>query len=501
MGSGWECGAQVGQAPRVAGQARTETGRRRLGLVPVAPRHAVVVHPDLADGLGPALGVGLGIDDAQHRATGGRSVGDEAARARGVAVDEAQLPPRQRRGIDEDFEHVRPLLDGMAGGAAVGGGDDARGLGQTPARTQGAPAQPRGRELGGELLQRAHAHRLGAVDGAQQGAEVQRADLLRRDAGGSQPVGEVGPGRVRDAEAAQRLDPARGPLREQAARQHASRHAAQHRREHAVDQPQVVERRQPGQHPRIGVVAEAQVEVVRVAQQVAVAQRHALGHAGGARGELQHRDVVAVAGHGVGQRRVVQRVHAHPMQRAQRRLRLRRPPQQQVAVEGQRPALAQAPGEAERLEVAARLVVVLAVEARGAGGQARIDAHVQVAQARSDAALEDQVEPGRGQQGDEVAGVEGRLVQRAIAAPEGVDAGAEAQVRALQRRGGLGLQRKQRTGKPAQPVAQGTPPRHDAAGLHGEGLSNGVPRSMRLGKRVRHRLMAGAVCSRVRVSQ
>ncbi len=256
-----------------------------LGAAPVAVRDARPRHPYLAD---PAVGQrGAGVrvhDDHTLVVEGDAAAGQVARRFAGGRV---------LGGTRQERRGPQVAVDGLGG--RVPGGDHQGGLGQTVGRGVGGGPEAALGEGAREALHGLPAHRLRAVEGDAPGAQVQALPVLFGDLGHREVVGEVRGGARGGAGVGDRAQPAQRPLQERVRRHEGHRVPAVGGGEQAHDQAQVVEGRQPAHHVLVRVAGEElPVHLRDVVHQVAVADHHALGAAGGAGGVLQEREAVAV---------------------------------------------------------------------------------------------------------------------------------------------------------------------------------------------------------------
>ncbi|CAM3196892.1 Uncharacterised protein [Burkholderia gladioli] len=248
-------GAHVGGAARVAFQARAECFRAGFRLAPVAGRDVLAGHPDLADAALGQLDAALGINDAQLARD--RRAGGHQRLVRLVLVGAQQ---RTR--------------------AAPRGRHHQGGFRQAVAGQEGLAAEAAGGEGLGEAIERARAHRLGAAIGGHPARQVEPGALGLADALHAQVVGEVGRARMRDAIAADRVEPGERIAQERVGRHHHGMDAQVQHLQQAADQAHVVVRRQPGRADAVGVQRERGLDQLGVADQVAMGDHHALGRAG-----------------------------------------------------------------------------------------------------------------------------------------------------------------------------------------------------------------------------
>ena len=212
------------------------------------------------------LGEGRAARDETQRIDGVARHGTAACLARG-AVDGERMPAAAERHRE-------------------------RGLGHAVARRNRFGSQPERHEAAGELGQHLGVDRLGTAAQHPQAAQVQRhraAQVVAGDVG----EGEVGREADRAAVARDRVEPEVGVLDEGRGREVDHLGAVGQRRQHLADEPHVVVQRQPAHaHVTRGDLQAVLHDRARVGGEVAVAHDHALGRAGGARGELQEAGVV-----------------------------------------------------------------------------------------------------------------------------------------------------------------------------------------------------------------
>ncbi len=267
-----------------AGQHGAEGLLALLRPAPVALRHRGALQPDLADAARGQLGAAGRVDDGDAVVDGAGRAGQHHLGA-GFALGRLGAALGQRGGVEPARARRGAGRRGQVGrghqhafGHAVGG--------RHAVRRQTAAS-----EGGGEALQRAGADALGAVDGDRQAGQVERRLLGLGHAFHAQLVGEVGRAGDAGAVAVDQPQPAVGPHQEGGRRElHAV--AADPDRDHdRADQAEIVVRRQPGhEHVALGDAVGLPAQL-GVGQQVGVADHHALGRAGRARGVLQEHDV------------------------------------------------------------------------------------------------------------------------------------------------------------------------------------------------------------------
>ncbi len=272
-----------GAQPAVAG----ERGGGRGGVVEVAAGHVGAAQLDLA-----------------HHPLGREGAG-RAVRAPGA---DPQLDPGERRAdphergparvARRDLAHAGGVVEPVAvehqlaqRGARAQRGHGHRGLGQAVRRTERLAPQAGRRERVGEPLDQGPRDRLGAVEDAAQGREVEPARRL-----GAQPAQglrqpEVGRGADRGAVRVHGLEPGQRAAREPE-RRHEDLLGARHQRGQVVGQAHVVMQRHPAQRHILGADPELQPAGVHVGEDVGVAEHDPARRAGAARAELHQRHVV-----------------------------------------------------------------------------------------------------------------------------------------------------------------------------------------------------------------
>ncbi|RML87483.1 PvdL [Pseudomonas savastanoi] len=171
-----------------------------------------------------------------------------------------------------------------------------RGFGQPVGGHEAVRREAATGELIGKRIQAVFADRLGA--GIRHAPATQVEPLQRRitDPRAAQLVGKVGPAADGAAVFADSFQPAQWPREEVSGGHKDARNATENRLQQAADQAHVVVQRQPADDHvvRIDVDAKAMTNQQFVGNQVAMADLHALGQGGRARGVLQERDVVGL---------------------------------------------------------------------------------------------------------------------------------------------------------------------------------------------------------------
>jgi hypothetical protein len=274
-------GAQEGTLPGAVEEG-LERARALLRLVPVALGDARPRQPDLAEAIGRRGGARLGIGD-DHPMAGHH----------GAAAHQRPAPRRASRRFDHLARRERPGLEAAGDRwlAQQAAGDQQGGLGEPVAGIEGGGAKAAGGEVLREASEGVGADRLGTREGMRPAGEVEALALLGTEGAQAQVVGEVRAAADRGPLARDGGEPAGGPLQERHRRQDRHPDVAVQRLQHAADEPHVVVGRQPGHGAEPGVVVEVAADLARVGEQVAMADHHALGLGGGARGVLEEGEV------------------------------------------------------------------------------------------------------------------------------------------------------------------------------------------------------------------
>ncbi|GLO12501.1 hypothetical protein PPUJ20028_10820 [Pseudomonas putida] len=274
--------AQVaGAQPGLAVHFNEGTGAG-FGVAPVTQGDARATGPDFTDLVVAQHLQVLRLDDT-HRVAGLREAAahQHAAFARLGAVGGESFSVQLQRG------------DALATAAAA---DEQGGFRQAVAGEEALRVEAAGLELVGERRQAVLADRLGAGIGHAPAAQVEPGQRGLADPFAAQAVGEIGAAADGATVLADGLQPALRPGQEVARRHQHARHAAENWLQQATDQAHVVIERQPADDHVVGVEvdAEALADQLFVGHQVAMADLHALGQRGGARGVLQEGDVIAL---------------------------------------------------------------------------------------------------------------------------------------------------------------------------------------------------------------
>ncbi|MCY1355262.1 hypothetical protein D9M69_416760 [compost metagenome] len=183
--------------------------------------------------------------------------------------------------------------------AARCAGHEQGGFGQTVGGHETVRGEAAGRELPGEALQGVEANRFGTGIRHTPATQVEPFQGRLADPLTAQAIGKIRPAADGAAVFADRLQPAQRPTEKiRRGHQHA-RHAAENRLQQATDQAHVVIQRQPADDDVVGVQVNAETVANQqfVGHQIAVADLHAFGQRGGARGVLQEGDVIVLQVH------------------------------------------------------------------------------------------------------------------------------------------------------------------------------------------------------------
>src|SRR6266704_1916747 len=172
--------------------------RGLLRSLPIAPRDAGTLYPDLADPVRPEHRTAVRIDDPHLEAVRDLTTADQLTRlCRGGRGRDDRVPLEHRR---VDRQHHR------LGQAAVPA-DHQRRLGHSVPRGDGLWTQPEHGEAVPEGAQRPSVDRLGATDRIPPRGQIAPGHLLVGDPAGTQVVGEVGCGRQRHPVPVQQVQP------------------------------------------------------------------------------------------------------------------------------------------------------------------------------------------------------------------------------------------------------------------------------------------------------
>ena len=212
----------------------------------------------------------LRVDDDDRSAEAGPATGDAGFAAAGRICGRRS----RRRSVEAAARHQQ------------------RRLGQPVAWPERRRLETASRERGGESLEGVPPDRFRAVVGVAPTAEIEGGALRRSDPAHAQVVGEVG------SAATGRPVPRNGPqppdrsLQERGRRHQVGRAPAVDGLQDAVDQPHVVDDREPRDRHRRPVVPGPLERVGQVVQQVSVADHHAPRRVGRAGGVLEKRQRV-----------------------------------------------------------------------------------------------------------------------------------------------------------------------------------------------------------------
>ena len=270
-------GAQIGTGAAI-GAVGAKSALALLLLTPIPLGHAGAGDPDLADLARRAAHQRVRVDDGyllvvQGVATAHKRLGFVVARC-----GRDDPPLCQRLGLDGKGRR--------AGGAVTPGSEESR-FGQPVAGVKDIWPEAVGGESLGELLQRFRPDRLSTTKSDFPAAQIQPLALLLSHLVDAHLIGKVGRAANRSLIAAQRPQPANGPLQE-GGRWHQDRMAIDvHWLQDAADEAHVVVVGQPEDAPGPGIHLEALEDHLQIVDQVAVADHHALGGTGGAGGVLQ----------------------------------------------------------------------------------------------------------------------------------------------------------------------------------------------------------------------